>query len=237
MAGLNIDQLRLMLYTPLGIPLNSVQLPFTVADLYLNRAFWEVQNKFPFREKEVISNFNTTIGVRNYDVSFPTEAVKHISITHPNVGGSVTVNKSWPLEQITRDQYEQLYADNSDVYELPEKYVREGCIIRLWPTPDAIYTLTIERLVALTDISTSHVSPSIPQVWHEIIGLGGLWRLYLDKGDFARANATKQFQADLINTTIPAEINEAQSNSQLARVEVLGLDYEQNEHWDKRRIN
>lgn len=226
--SLNIDQLRSMIYVPIGIEPNSVQLPFTQADLYLNRAFWEVQNKFPFREKEVISNFDTTAGVRNYDVSFPTEAVKHIAIETQdvNITGGTSQLQHEPLIQISRDQYEQLYANNTSQWRQPEAYVREGCIIRLWPTPDKVYVLVIKRLVALTDISSTNNAASIPQVWHEVLGFGGLWRAYFDKGDIARANATKAMQAALINTIIPTQVNEEQSNSQKAGVEVLGLEYD-----------
>lgn len=219
--GLDIAYMRGMVRTPLGI--SSVnQLSDPAIDVYLNRAYWEYQNKFPFREKEVISTFQTTIGQNAYDVSFPTEAVKHVSITELTSGQG----KHFPLVQITRDVYEQQYEDSQDQWAIPCEYVREGCIIRLFPTPDQVYTITIERLLALTDLSSVNNLPVIPQVWHEIIGYGGLWRAYVDFGDLTRADYIKRVQAELVNTVIPTEVNESQSNSQLAGVRVLGLDYE-----------
>lgn len=227
--GLNLDYMRRMVRIPLGVS-SQTQLSDTDIDVYLNRAYWEYQNKFPFREKEVISTFDTVAGQRSYDVSFPTEAVKHIAITEVTTG----MGQHIPLTQITRDVYEQQYQDDSSQQAMPVEYVREGCIIRLWPTPDQIYTLTIERLVALTDLSTINNLPVIPQVWHEIIGYGGLWRAYIDFGDLQRSNFIKSMQAELINTIVPTEVNESQSNSQRAGVSVLGLGYDQNdsEFWN-----
>lgn len=71
---INITDMRLGVAKPLGINAGGTQMTTPQIDLYLNRAFWEIQNKFPFREKEVVSTFNTTEGARNYDVNFPTEA-------------------------------------------------------------------------------------------------------------------------------------------------------------------
>lgn len=218
---INITDMRLGVAKPLGINAGGTQMTTPQIDLYLNRAFWEIQNKFPFREKEVVSTFNTTEGARNYDVNFPTEAVKHISISEITSG----LGRHTPLEQITRDQYESEYETSEDQWGMPIAYVREGCIIRLFPTPDDIYTITIKRLVALVDLSNTNSSSGIPQVWDEVIVLGALWRACIDLGDLNRSNWFKSMQADMINTIIPTESNEAQSNSQFAHVEVPGMEY------------
>lgn len=220
--SINLTDLRLGITRPLGLNVGGTQMPTEQLDLNLNRAFWEIQNKFPLREKEAISTFQTIAGSRNYDMSFPTEAVKHIAIEEDDDTG---VGQHTPLIQITRDQYEQKYQSTEDQWGIPCKYVREGCIIRLFPTPDDIYTLTIKRLIALNDFSDLVTSSGIPQVWDEIIMLGGLWRTCIDIGDLARSSFFKSLQAEMINTIIPTEVNEAQSNSQYAHVEVPGLEY------------
>jgi hypothetical protein len=214
--------MRLGVTRPLGINVGGTQMPTTQIDLYLNRAFWEIQNKFPFREKDVISTFFTIEGVRNYDVSFPTEAVRHIAIVRDDDNG---VGQHYPLIQITRDVYEQKYQNTADQWEIPIEYVREGCIIRLFPTPDKAYEIVIKRLVALNDLSAINTTANIPQVWDEIIILGGIWRCAVDLGDLARGSYFKSLQAEMINTIIPMEVNETQSNSQLAHVEVPVLEY------------
>lgn len=217
--SISLSNMRLGIVKPLGLNVGGTEITNPELDLYLNRAFWEIQNKFPLREKEFISTFETIAGGRNYDVSFPTEAVKHIAIQRPDDGQHI------PLIQITDDVYEQKYKSNSDQWDIPCEYVREGCIIRLFPTPDDIYTIVIRRLVALSDLGNVNVTSGIPQVWDEIIMLGGLWRACIDFSDNAKASFYRTMQAELINTIIPTEVNEAQSNSQLAHVEVLGLEY------------
>lgn len=214
--------MRLGIARPLGLNVGGTAMTTDQMDLYLNRAFWEVQNKFPFREKQFIDTFPTVVGVRNYDVSFPTEAVDHIAIEKLDDSG---MKQHYPLIQITRDVYEQLYANNQDQWDIPVKYVREGCIVRMWPTPDQIYTVIMRRLVALTDLSSINSVSTLPQVWDEIIILGGLWRACVDLGDVARASYFKSLQAEMINTIIPAQVKEEQSNSQLAHVEVPVLEY------------
>jgi len=218
---ISITDLRLGVTRPLGLNVGGTQMPIAQIDLYLNRAFWSIQNKYPLREKQAISTFVTTIGIRNYDVSFPTEAVDHIAIIENASGSGIHT----PLIQITRDVYEQKYKDTEDQWALPVEYVREGCIIRLWPTPDEVYTIVIRRLIALTDLSSIQSASGIPQVWDEIIMMGGLWRACIDLGDLARSNFFKSLQSEMINTIIPQESKEAQSNSQLAHVEVPGMEY------------
>lgn len=222
--SMSLPDMRLMITRPLGINVGGTGMATSQLDLYLNRSFWEVQNKFPFREKEVVSTFDTSAGGRLYEVSFPTEAVKHLAIEEIDGSG---VGQHHPLEKIERDVYEQLYKANSeDHWGIPTKYVREGCVIRLFPTPDDVYTITIKRLVALSDFSATNVTSGIPQVWDEIIGFGGTWRAALDLGDVNKASFYKSLQAEMINTIIPTESDEAQSNAQLASVTVLGLDYD-----------
>lgn len=219
---IDLTNMRLGVTRPIGVNVGGTQIPTEQIDSYLNRAFWEVQNKFPFKEKEIVSSFDTIAGARNYDVSFPTEAVKHVSIRKSDLDGET---KHYPLVQITRDVYEQNYDSSSDYWDFPTSYVREGCIIRLYPTPDDAYHVIISRLIALTDLSNLKTTTGIPQVWDEIIVLGALWRICIDLGDLNRSSWFKSMQAEMINTIVPTEVNEAQSNSQLARVEVLGLDY------------
>jgi hypothetical protein len=216
-----IVDMRLGVTRPLGINVGGTQMPTDQIDLYLNRAFWEIQNKYPLRERQAISTFSTSIGIRNYEVSFPTESVDHIAITEKDSGQG----RHYPLEQITRDMYEQKYEDSSDQWDIPIEYVREGCIVRMWPTPDDEYTITIRRNIALTDLGSIQTTSTIPQVWDEIIVIGGLWRACVDLGDIARSNFFKSLQTEMINTIVPTEANEAQSNSELAHVEVPGLEY------------
>lgn len=224
--SLNIVSLRRMVWKPLGFRSDDQPaLTRDEIDLYLNRAFWEIQDKFPFREKERTATFATVKGVRNYDVPQPFEAILHIAIEHP------TTKVHSTLKQITTQTYEgeqptdPHFINTEENEGMPEKYVREHCFIRLWPTPDRDYIIIQKRLITLNDISNDNSVPHIPRVWHEIIGYGGLWRAYLDFGDFQRAEHIKQHAATLIATVDSTESKEKAANTAMAGLQVIRNDY------------
>src|SRR5690606_41504393 len=101
--GLDLTSLRNGIYKPIGIEPNSLEMPFVDVDLYLNRAFWEIQNKFPLMEIHVSTTFKTTARTRNYDVSYPPEPVLHIAVKDP------TRMQHIPLDNITANTYDSTY--------------------------------------------------------------------------------------------------------------------------------
>jgi hypothetical protein len=196
-------------------------------DLYLNRALWELDNKFPFKEKEKTVTFNLVIGTRNYDVPQPFDAVQTVAIFDRYSMASRTLHYMEPFE------YENNYTEGVDFYGKPTHYTRESCFIRFWPTPDFAYKISLKRLITLDDVSDANQYPDVPQVWHEIIQFGGLWRAFIDMGDLARANQIKNHQIALINSTIPTQDKE-EGRDKFAGVEVLRSDYDGGRWWDNR---
>lgn len=229
MPGLNILQLRRGIRRATGIfdgtpDIEDPDLPTTDIDLYLNRALWELDNKFPFREKEKTVTFNLIPGTRNYDVPQPFDAVKSIAIMDRYSSEYRTLSYMEPFE------YENRYVEGEDFYGKPVGYTRENCFARIWPTPDYAYKVSLKRLITLDDLSDTNQYPDIPIVWHEIIQFGGLWRAFIDLGDFARANQTKNHQISLINSTIPTQEKE-EGRDKYAGVEVLRSDYDGGKWW------
>ena len=210
-----IDELR----DHVGMDIND--LPDDKATLLLNRSWWEVIDKFPFREKEVTATFPTIIGTRSYGMPNPFEALRQLSILNP------ADNTHIPLDRMSIFEYEKVYIEGSDEYGFPQKYVREGCFARLWPTPDQVYTLTIKYWFTLADLSSTH-DPEIPQVWHEVILMGGIWRTFMKAGDYPRCNQVKMHQASLIESIPPVEAKEA-FDSHNAGIEVKGYSYDQDD--------
>src|SRR5256885_4174739 len=67
----------------LGLDSSDIgQAPWTIdrIDLLLNRSFWEIQYKFPFREKELTATFVTIAGTRLYSLPVPFESLRQLSI-------------------------------------------------------------------------------------------------------------------------------------------------------------
>ena len=219
MGILDITRMRKKLRKPIGMTdEDDPDLTNDDVDLYLNMSYWEVQDKFPFREKERTGTFITQIGVRNYEMPKPFESLMHLSIV------DLVTGQHQPIDKMDMDEYEIKYIEGENAYGKPEKYVREDCFARLWPTPDKLYTVVLRRLITLTDLSDINTVTPIPSVWDEIIVYGGVWRAFIDFGDFARANAMKSHQVTLLDTITPTAVKELGDTSR-AGLEVLGREY------------
>jgi hypothetical protein len=191
------------------------------ATLQLNISYWEIIDKFPFREKEVRVTFPTVAGERAYNCPTPFEALRHLAILEEAT--NVESEQHTPLDQMGHDPYEQKYNEAADNEGKPTHYVRDGCMIILYPTPDDVYTITMRYWTTLDDLSDSQ-NPNIPQSWHEIIYLGALWREFLDIGDHQRMASTIKVQERLINAAVPVEAKEEVNNPR-AGLEVLQNPY------------
>ena len=190
-----IDELRLHLGEDEG------DIPDNDALVLLNRSYTEIQDKYPFREKEVTATFPTVEAQRLYGVPAPFEALRQISILNPDTDIHEVLEKMSILD------YENNYSEVSTDEAMPTGYVREGCNIRLYPTPDDIYTLTLKYWSPLTDLSLVQ-SPSVPAVWHEIILFGAVYRGFFRRSDYVRGNQAKMQQKTMIDSIIPIEAKE-----------------------------
>ncbi len=178
--SLDLTQLRDTLRTTLGVPTNHPKFDTTALDLLLNRSYWALLSSLEFREKEATGTFPTVASERYYDLPTSFDYLRHLSILDPNTGGHIQLIQMSPAE------YENNYNETSSYEGIPTNYVREGCGIRLYPTPDQAYTVTIKYAITLADLSASNTDPGIPQEWHEIIGYGAAYRGLLMLGDFPR---------------------------------------------------
>lgn len=196
---------------------DDVDLTLAAALLYLNQSYWELLDKFPFREKETRGTFPTVAGVRLYNVPDPFEALRHLSL----VDGDT--QQHTPLIQMGHEDYETLYNEDSANENTPEKYVREGCQMILYPTPDDVYTIVMRYWTTLDDLASAQ-NPNMPQSWHEIIKVGAIWRVFMDAGDYQRCTAAQDIQERLINSAVPVEAKEETDNSH-AHLEVIRQAY------------
>ena len=226
-----IDRMRIRVRKPLGMEENDSDLTDDDIDEYLNMAFWEVQDKFPFREKERSGTFLTVAGTRNYEMPKPFECLRELAIVNPVSG------QHSPLIQMTTTEYEEKYIDDtiSDKSQaIPTHYVREQTFARLWPTPDKVYTIWMRRLIILQDLSDENTVQPLPQIWTEILIYGAIWRAFIDFGDFVRSQKVQQHQITLISSVTPTPVKELGDTS-MAGVEVMGRTYDQEDEPEFRR--
>lgn len=207
-----IDELRLHLGE------DASDLPDNDALQLLERSYVELVDKFPFREKEVTATFPTVAAQRLYGVPSPFEALRLISILNPDSSAHVV------LDVMSIVEYENNYVEGTDQEKFPTHYTREGCNIRLWPTPDAIYTLTLKYWSPLTSLSTSQ-NPTTPPVWHECILYGAVYRGFLRRSDYLRANQMKAMQKTVVDSIVPVEAKE-EIDTPMASLQALRPDYD-----------
>jgi hypothetical protein len=213
----DIQALRDELREHLGV--DEDDLPNASADLLINRSYSWLLNMFKFRSKEVSATFPTVNGTRNYDLPDDVEAVRGVSIEDPNSMAHT------PLDRMTTDDYESNYTDSTDLESTPTNYVREGSCIRLWPTPDTVYEITLKYDRLLSDLSDSNTAPDVPPNWEEMILLGAVFRGYLRLGDNLRARELKQHVESLAVQAKPQEKKE-EFDSHRAGLDVILPSYD-----------
>lgn len=192
----------------------------TDVELLLNRSYWDLVDRFKFREKETIAAWQTIIGTNFYQIPAPFEAVQQISIEDINTFKHSTLDRMTPWE------FENLFVNNPDTsdFDKPTKYGREANGIRLWKTPDLVYNMKIRYWTTLADLDkVANPSVAIPQVWGEIILFGGVARAFYRLGDYPRARAAEAKQSDLIQQRQLAAAKE-ETDTHRGGVEVIGYD-------------
>lgn len=204
MSGLDLPQLITSLVRITG--LDSTELDDTDATLFLNRSFWEILDKFPFREKEVIRPFEIVADVSRYQIPSDTEAFRKLVLIDPETQEHI------PLTQETLDTYEENTTDELDsgFQGEPKFYHRHDDAFVLRPTPDRTYNMIVYHWLTLADLeSPDNETVVIPRVWHEIVLYGGAWRVFSDIiGDTNQMQTYRGVQTNLISTTTPVEAKE-----------------------------
>lgn len=192
-------------------------------DRLLNRSFWEISDKFPFRLKEGSITRTLTAGERTYAMPAPYEALTMISIVDL-VSGEHT-----PLDRMSMVDYESQYVDDEDAWGVPSKYVREADNYILWVTPDDVYPLVVKFLTPFDDLSDANDDPndSMPRVWHEIILYGAIARGFDRQKNPNMGTLFLNRQVRLINSTSPVEAKEEDDSRH------AGLDV--HPEWNDRR--
>ena len=216
---LTLDDLRAELRAHLGV--DSTDLPDASADLLINRSYWEISDKFPFRAKEATSTVSTVVGTRRYAMPAPFEALRFIALEDEN-------GKHFHLERWVRQHYETQYVNDTDTRGQPTNYFREADDFILYPTPDAVFALTVGFWSIFDDLSDSNTTPELPQVWHEIILDGAIWRGWKRLGNYGKMREIRAGQVALINSTTPVEVKE-EFDSRMAGIELpeglTGVDW------------
>lgn len=190
------------------------------ADLLLNRSFWELMNKFRFRETECTSESTLTVGDRFLSLPLPPhlfEALRKISWQNIETLEWEVINR------VSLTTHEDKASDDVEDRGPPVGYLREQNGIRLISDGgggvDRTYKIRVKYWQTLIDLDDTNTEVPLPQVWHEILLYGGVWRLYRRLGSHALGREMRNAQIDLINSTAAVESKE-EEDSQLSGVDI-----------------
>jgi len=184
-------------------------------DLLLNRSYWELMNKFPFRETEQSATFDTVAGEGFYATPALFEAIRKLSIKQLDATG----DKWSTLDRMTAQTHENELNISEDARGTPTHYIREDGGYRLSPIPDTVYTMRVKYWITLADLDGTNLDTTLPPVWDELVLLGGVWRGWLKLKNYPDAREVKNHQVMLINFTVPVEAKE-EEDSPYAGVEL-----------------
>lgn len=219
--SLTLTQIRAKILKATGTDVTDWDNGDTDLDLYANLSWWDIMDKYDFREKEASIIFDTVAGTTSYDVTTVVtpiifDALQTISIQDP-----ITFEHT-DLDLITIQDYESRIVNDTTFQAKPTNYFRRDNSIVLWPTPDQIYQIQLYYLSVLSDIPSG--GPVIPQAWHEVIIQGAVWRAFADLGDVVKTKFWLGLQASSINDRTPVKVKEL-TDTRLAGVQVPGRDY------------
>lgn len=216
--GMDLQTLRDELREHVGVDSDDVD--DDAADLLLNRSFWELMNKFRFRETECTAESILTIGDRFLSLPLPPhlfEALRKISVRNPETLEWDVINR------ISLTTHEDEASDDVEDRGPPVGYLREQNGIRIISAGgggvDRAYTIRIKYWQILTDLSDTNTEVPFPQVWDEVLLYGAVWRLYRRLGNHSMGREVRNTQIDLINSTAAVESKE-EEDSQLSGVSV-----------------
>lgn len=215
----DIVKYRTELRANLGFDIDgTTDLPDTDCDLLINRSYAWLLNEFKFRSKESTVVFPTIAGERSYELPDDFESLRGVSILATDTG------QHTPLNRFTINLYEQKYNESVEDQTFPTDYLREGNCIKLWPTPDTIYSITLKYDRLLDDLGDIVSSASIPKNWEEFILTGAMYRGYIRLGDFPRAaTLRKLLEADVAKAQ-PVEKKE-EADSHLSGLQAIIPEY------------
>lgn len=188
-------------------------LAFSVVDRETNFALQDVcrRERWPWLERATTAA--TVAGTQT--LTLPADFDDLIALTIPTVGVV--------LEPIRLDDYQHLIAGDDTDQNIPAYYVFIGGgstgaapALRLWPIPDAIYTLALDYRAVPATLALTTDTPGMPSQYHEVVGLGMLTRLHRMEDNPGMAN----FYANELDKQL-ALLKEAAFTQQSDRTEYI----------------
>lgn len=211
--GLTLTELEDEVYDNTGTEETDPDLERPIVRQYLNRSYWEVDNKLNFRQQDNIYTFVMTPSVNSYPITNYVNdfaAIRHVTILDP-------VNDPSYWQEVIQTDYSNLL-DEEDTQNpsqaVPTRYARYGNNIVFNVLPASAYQVKVLYKKKLGNIASG--GPDIPEEWHEAILYGAIGRVWMRLSYTTRANQAFAYQTQLISTMLEAQSREDRDYSRSA---------------------
>lgn len=213
--SLNLDQMRGLVWKGLG-NLDSDDLPEEDVDLYLNMSLWDLESKYPFKEKECRIDTELVAGQEGYGLPTDLDAIVSVTIHLPNSTGTVKLKR---LGAAGWDDRRNLTSSGD-----PTHYFRMNRTLYLWPVPTRVLPIQILMWKSVASLLAGEVEvPNLPRNWHEIIVQGAIVRGHFFNEDYNAAQQSQNFVVGQIRSAVPTDAKE-ERDMRFARVYAVDLD-------------
>lgn len=125
---------------------------------FVSRELW------PFRE--TTTTLSTVGGTQEYSLTSNFSTLDNDNILSVTLQGAAPTKLIyWPFNQLRADQPDFTTIGSS----IPQRYYLKGGSIGLWPTPDTVYSVSVDYYITPTELSADADEPIIPVAYREAL--------------------------------------------------------------------
>lgn len=201
--SLALSVIRTAVRDEVGNPPTSV-LSDNEIDDRINDSYSEVATRYRHPEMRASAAANTVSGTATY--SLPTRYWYAISL-RDDTNDRVLMPR--PTEWIN--------AQDTDTTGPPQYWVREGSNHRLYPTPNAVYSINVFYVQRPVDLSADNDTTIFDgRDWDEIIKWGAIWRCFQRLGQQDQFIHTRNIWRTLVGSMPESYVLESEGAAQVA---------------------
>jgi hypothetical protein len=112
----------------------------------------------------------TFVTVSTTQTYTPATLIKPFTVSY--VAGNLVLDEK--SEEEVRAMDPALQQTGSPRRYVVQKYLAAGVTLRIHPTPDAVYTITVDGLIAGTEMSADADVPAFPEDFHDLLVFGAM---------------------------------------------------------------
>lgn len=195
---------------------DDTEFPNEQADRVLNRAYWQVINQIPLKEKEKLITFPLVADHNSYEIPSDYESIVSVFLVDDLTHAQTQILRMSPEAQ------EERVLESSAETGKPVYYYRFNDCIKFSPIPDDAYTVKLLYYKNLADLVTGEFP--LEKIYYDVILFGACYRQLFTLKQTDLAKDYKNQQTALLVSLQPTNEKE-KADSRYAGVECILPDY------------